>query len=1454
MSLSKIHIEPLSGPENYVDWSIRLKDLLIKDDLIEPIEADFTKASLSSDVTPHSTDTAPLSSDIADSTKLTKNRKTLSIIRLLCAKNTLLYIRDETSAYLAWKKLEEIYYPKGFTTEYLTLKELFDTKMVDFDDMGQYLNKVKILVDDLRAKDINLPNQVVIAWVLNSLDDSYQPFVQNITQSLRKDPAAYTADSLFASLIDEARGHQPSQQQADQLLYSSQSQRQGQGQRQRQGRQLPKNQFKNLPYQDAFCRNCKKNGHYIGDCWWLHEDKRPAGWTQNNRVDKNATKPVTRASALKKPPSAAKRDAMRQEKLIAAIMQQADESAASGSQDGSEEEINLNSLDIDQDEDLDLIDWDSEVRYQDNQQDSQQDTHQDIYADNTLSTDCLEMRRKKKIEPKAKKDLDVSNVEFIIDTGATVCAVNNVKYFNNYYNTNKTVVWGKAKKLHIRYAGDLIFRSNTNYLYKLYNVPYIPELGINILSTNRLKDTISLFNGNKATIFDKNKKEILNGIKHDNLYKTKLKIIHPKAHDAINTIDTKNTIKNWHNRLGHIGLQPLKRILDQAKIKISLSELEEYLDYTCEICVKSKYNRNINKKSMSDTSYKIGERIHSDIGGPISPITHDGYRYYITFLEKTSRYLDISLLKTKDEAYNKFIRYKNISENQTGNKIKEFFTDNGTEYINNNFYILVRKCGILHRTTPIYTKEPNGLIERINLTLMNKTRCLLAQSGLNDSMWGEALLAATFLYNRTPHTSLGFKTPYEIFHGKMPNIGYIKTWGSITYYHPNTKYKNKLQPRKNRAILIGYSDHNQYKLYDIESKKTIWSRDTTIIEGLFITNNIIKPTANNNIRPRVKKYNIKTRASKQTEIDASPSHKIEVQIPSQEDNYIYSIKDTTLIDKLTTYNKLPGNYILSAATDKEPANFQQAMKLDERNEWYKACLDENKSLLDQNTFKIIDTPPNIKPLKGRWVFKRKTIKNSCLIQDHYITNNDKTIRFKARWVIQGFNQKLGVDFLETFSTTTRTEVWHMIIIIAVNQGWYIRQYDVKNAFVHANIDAEIYTILPIGLYQDVRYRSKCCKLNKALYGLKQSPRLWNEYFSKIILRYKFYKLPYDEGVYINEEDQAIIITHVDDILIIHRDINYIKDLAKKAMKHIKLEEIGEVTTFLGNNINIDYKNKLLTIDQKDYIKKILTKFNMYQYTPKKLPGEPGIHLKKNQYKTSDEITNLYQKEIGSLLYTSLKTRLDIAYSVSYCARYMSNPAKEHIAELKKIWKYLLYTPNLGLIYDCSGKNLYIKGYSDADWGGDIDGRKSTTGYLFSLSNDMARNNPITWNSQLQKSVALSTCEAEYMALKEAVTEGIYLANIFNYINKKLILGYIYSILLILVDNQSTIDLSENPEYHKRTKHIDIIYHYTRDQIRQKRITIQFVPTKKQLADILTKNLRLPIYDSLKELANMNNIT
>jgi len=326
--------------------------------------------------------------------------------------------------------------------------------------------------------------------------------------------------------------------------------------------------------------------------------------------------------------------------------------------------------------------------------------------------------------------------------------------------------------------------------------------------------------------------------------------------------------------------------------------------------------------------------------------------------------------------------------------------------------------------------------------------------------------------------------------------------------------------------------------------------------------------------------------------------------------------------------------------------------------------------------------------------------------------------------------------------------------------------------------------------------------------------------------------------------------HVDDILFIHQDKAYIHDIAKKFNIYIKLEELGDISTFLGNNIYIDYLAKQIYIDQKDYIYKLLDKFNIYQYRPIKIPGEPGIRLKKNPYISDKQITSQYQQQIGSLLYASLKTRLDIAFAVNYCARYMSNPGQEHIKALEKIWRYLLYKPNLGLSYNCCGDNLYIKGYSDADWAGDLDSRRSTTGYIFSLSSDIGLNNAISWNSQLQKSVALSSCEAEYMAMKEAIKEAIYLANIFNYINSQLDLGYLYNIPTILVDNESAIKLGQNPEFHKKSKHIDIQYHYIREAIQDNKVKLIYINTKRQLADLLTKNVNRTLFEEFIKLANL----
>ena len=1082
-------------------------------------------------------------------------------------------------------------------------------------------------------------------------------------------------------------------------------------------------------------------------------------------------------------------------------------------------------------------------------------------------------------------------VNFIIDSAATISTISNLNYFSSYKPTSTIVRWGKASTITATYKGEIYIKTDLGYIYLLRDIYYIPNLGINLISINQLTDLIALFMKNKVYLYTPLRKIVAIGKKEESLYHIKAKILYIENSEnicyntinstttnsknsyfprkAINLKNIVNTIRLWHIRLGHISIQPLRLILaNTLGTKLPIESIRAFLSQKCRVCLLSKDNRYIYKRSINPTQFEILERIHSDLGGPLPP-TYNNYRYYITFLDKKSRYLAINLLNSKSDAYKAFENFKAIAENAKGKRIKEFFTDNGTEYINNQFEMALTKYGISHKLTPTYTKEPNGLIERINLTLFNKVRSMLIQSNSPNYLWGEALNAATYLYNRTPHKSLGYKTPYEVYYGIKPNISNIRTWGSQAYYHTNT-YRTKLSPRKEEAIIVGYNEYNHYKLWDYNRRQCLWSRDVTISENSFrpgqpkpnplepinfsgsntenstITDPIELESQNRDddlIRHQNNKVITRGEASR---IASDPNHKIEVQIPK---TLLYNIDDTILYNYIGSINKTNNNnrFILTTSLLTEPNSYHEAVNSPEKDQWQKACISEVEELEKQETYDIIDTPPNITPIKGRWVFKKKPIIDP---KKGYITNSDQTIRYKARWVIQGFHQKLGVDFLETFSTTCRTETWHLLLIIAINKGWRVIQYDVKNAFVHAKIDADIYTILPIGVYSN--NASKCCHLKKALYGLKQSPRLWYQYLSKILAKFDFRVFPYDEGIYINSNSKCILICHVDDILVLHENLSYIYNIIAKISNYIKIEEIGIVSMFLGNNITIDYPTKTLYIDQKAYTEKLLSKFSIYgnpSYKPTKIPGKPGLKLRKNTTSASPSDINQYQKQIGSLLYLALKTRPELPLATIYCARYMSNPSKDHFIALNRIWKYLLATPNIGVIYNCLGNDLFLKGYSDADWGNDLDQRRSTSGYIFSLSPNIGLNNPISWNSQLQKTVALSSCEAEYMALKDATKEAIYLANVFHYLNTRLELGYTPSIPKLLVDNTSAKKLAENPEFHKLTKHIGIIYHFTRLAILEGRVTVTQIPSKYMLADFLT-NVTAVLHKAFIALGNL----
>ena len=227
----------------------------------------------------------------------------------------------------------------------------------------------------------------------------------------------------------------------------------------------------------------------------------------------------------------------------------------------------------------------------------------------------------------------------------------------------------------------------------------------------------------------------------------------------------------------------------------------------------------------------------------------------------------------------------------------------------------------------------------------------------------------------------------------------------------------------------------------------------------------------------------------------------------------------------------------------------------------------------------------------------------------------------------------------------------------------------------------------------------------------------------------FKPLVIEQGVFKNKTTNITIIVYVDDMIVIGPKIDEINQIYKNLEKlDIQLTNLGEISYFLGMEIYRDRKQKSITINQKKYLNELLEKFGKKHLNPVSTPSEPGIKLTKSENEASDSERFRYQQEVGSLIYLSIKTRPDIAYAVNNCARFMSNPNKSHFTAVNRIWKYLNYRPNLGLFYiaeQSPATSPYVLGYVDADWGGDILTRKSTTGYYFTFSKA-----PISWSSKL----------------------------------------------------------------------------------------------------------------------------
>ena len=385
--------------------------------------------------------------------------------------------------------------------------------------------------------------------------------------------------------------------------------------------------------------------------------------------------------------------------------------------------------------------------------------------------------------------------------------------------------------------------------------------------------------------------------------------------------------------------------------------------------------------------------------------------------------------------------------------------------------------------------------------------------------------------------------------------------------------------------------------------------------------------------------------------------------------------------------------------------------------------------------------------------------------------------------------------------------------------------DVTTAFLNGKLDEEVYMEQP----EDFVVKNKedlVCKLKRSIYGLKQSPRCWNSTLNCHLKEMGFVQSTADPCLYTSSKKEMFhIAVYVDDIVLACKSIERIAEVKKALAKQFEVKDLGELHYFLGMKVVQDQKSGEVWIGQPAYAKNIVQHFGMEHAKAVATPVDPSVKLEKAKEDSEIFDQGRYQSAVGSLLYLSIRTRPDITYAVSNLARYCARPTKEHWLAIKRIIRYLIGTLDCGFFYCKDGSKKCI-GFSDADWGGDINDRKSTSGYLFQISGAA-----VSWRSKKQTCVALSTAEAEYMALASAAQEAIWLRQLTADLNSRQ-----PGATIIFEDNQSAISMAKNPQFHGRTKHIGIKYHFIREQVNSGTVELRYCCTGEMVADMLTKGI------------------
>jgi hypothetical protein len=508
---------------------------------------------------------------------------------------------------------------------------------------------------------------------------------------------------------------------------------------------------------------------------------------------------------------------------------------------------------------------------------------------------------------------------------------------------------------------------------------------------------------------------------------------------------------------------------------------------------------------------------------------------------------------------------------------------------------------------------------------------------------------------------------------------------------------------------------------------------------------------------------------------------------------------------LNAFDTAMGRAVLGQVDGYEPVDFYDATRQPDWEQWKEALNSEMSSLLENETWTLVKREPGMKVIPSKWVFKLKR------------DSQGRINRYKCRLVAGGHRQKHGIDFDETFAPVSKATSLRVLLSVAAFNKWKVHQFDIKTAFLHGDIDIDVYMEQPQGFEMGL---CLVCKLTKCLYGLKQAPRAWFAKLTQFLETLGLGPSVADPSIWFGKPFglPVYISLVVDDTLVTSPDESHTRRLIHTILQRFKGEPTSPADWYVGMKLNWQPDGTVI-LTQRAHIEKILKEHFPEGVTPRTTPV-PLTAKFTRKGKALDTRKHNYASVVGAFLFLGSYTRIDIVAIINRYAKYISCPTQELWELIVHTMGYLLHTIDCGLHL---GRNHTTVMYADSDYASCIDTRRSHTGWVFILY-----GSAVCWQSKCQTTVAVSTTEAEYQAVASSAREALWLRQLLP------TFGINLKQFMIRTDSMGAMNSLKNPQITQRTKHIDVMHHFVRERCAKGDLTLEFVIGAKNLADFLTK--------------------